>query len=107
MTTAEVLSLIEANESKGLATEVFAEWVYKDQKYFSQKCTLGDGAVIFHITRSRYTKLPLTELKRQIKELGPSASSSPSCKVVVDGKNDSLEMSSAFQSDSVLEFIVS
>lgn len=107
MTAVEVLGLIESNESKGVATSVFAEWVYKDQKYFSQKVSLGDGALVFHITRSRYTKLPLTELKRQIKELGPSAGTASLCKVTVDGSTESFEMSSAFQNDNTLEFIVS
>lgn len=107
MTAAEVLGLIANNESKGVATSVFAEWVYKDQKYFSQKVSLGESSLVFHITRSRYTKLPLTELKRQIKELGPSAGTASVCKVTVDGSTESFEISSAFQSDSTLEFIVS
>lgn len=107
MTAAEVLSLVEGNEAKGMATEVFAEWIYKDQKYFSQKITVGEGKLVFHLSRSRYTRLPLTELKRQIKELGPSASSAAQCVVAVEGKNDGLEISSSYQGDNTLEFIVS
>lgn len=105
MSVADILNLIADFEKKELANKTPVEFIYKNQKYFPKSLSLGESSVIFNVTRDFYKKLPLTELKRQIKDLGTVAENAEKAVLTVDGKSDSVEISSHYLSSDALELV--
>jgi|GEM_PF-4464603 hypothetical protein len=105
MSVTDILSLIADLEKKELASKTPVEFIYKNQKYFPKSLSLGESSVIFNVTRDFYKKLPLTELKRQIKDLGTVAENSEKAMLKVDGKPDAVEISSHYLSSDALELV--
>lgn len=105
MSVAEILKLIADLEQKDLASKTPVEFVYKTQKYFPKSLSLGESSVIFSVTRDFYKRLPLSEFKRQIKDLGTVAENAEKAMIMVEGKSDSVEISSHYLSSDALELV--
>lgn len=105
MSVTDILNLIADYEKKELADKTPVEFVYKNKKYFHKSLSLGESSVIFNVTRDFYKKLPLSELKREIKDLGTVAENAQKAMLMIDGKSDSAELSSHYLSNDSLELV--